>query len=81
MVKDLADSQATNSSMHRAILVDGRLLPGLQLKGIMHKKTFCGSFNVHLACEYDAEKIDESISLNCLKMCILLNLKQNTMFP
>ena len=34
-------------------------------------KTFGCSFNVHFACEHDAEKINEFISLNCLKKNIL----------
>ena len=28
----------------------------IDVKGIMHKKTFCCSFNVNFACEHDAEK-------------------------
>ena len=41
----------------------------LNLKGSCTRKLFFCSFNVHLACEHDAEKINEFISLNCLKKC------------
>ena len=34
-----------------------------RLKGIMHYKTFCCTFNEHLACDHDAEKVNEFISL------------------
>ena len=37
----------------------------------MHKKTCCRFFDVHLACEYDRKEINQFISLNCLKKCIL----------